>query len=107
MPQEHQVDHQPRPPPKKRNFSASFPTSNKHSVDISFGQDEDVSGTNFVHWPRNLLPTDCPKARIMTWGYDAVFIQGTAAPANKGNIFPNAKDLFYALKRERHQRRPR
>jgi hypothetical protein len=49
------------------------------SVDnISLGQDGDISGTDFVDWPRDLLPTDCPKARIMTWGYDTVVTKGIA-----------------------------
>lgn len=74
--------------------------------DIGLGQDWDTSGTNFIYWPRDLLPTDCPKARIMTWGYDTVITKGIATPANKGNIFAHAKDLLYTLDRERPQGRP-
>jgi hypothetical protein len=77
------------------------------SVDgISYDQDREISSTDFVYWPRDLLPTDCPKARILTWGYDTNVIKGIAAPTNKSNIFAHAKDLLYALDRGRPQGRP-
>jgi len=74
--------------------------------DIGPGQDGDISGIDFVYWPKHLLPIDCPKARIMTWGYDTVITKGIAAPTNKSNIFAHAKDLLYALDRERPYGRP-
>lgn len=42
----------------------------------------------------------------MTWGYDTAVTKGIAAPTNKSNIFAHAKDLLYALDRERPQGRP-
>jgi hypothetical protein len=54
-----------------------------------------------VFWPAELLPYDCPNARIMTWGYDSDVSKFFGGPANQGNIFTHAKDLLYALSRER------
>jgi protein SERAC1 len=98
------------PEPSRKNFLRIFSfqrrSPNMRSVDIGLGQDGDISGTDFVYWPRDLLPTDCPKARIMTWGYDTVVTKGIADPTNKSNIFAHARDLLFALGRERPQDRP-
>jgi hypothetical protein len=97
-------------PPKRRKLLNIFPSQRKPSnmclVDIGLGQDGHNNGTDFVYWPRDLLSIDCPKARIMTWGYDTVITKGIATPTNKSNIFAHAKDLLYALVRERPQGRP-
>ena len=53
-----------------------------------------------VYWPKDLLPADCPNARILVWGYDTVLTNGFA-PVNKSNIFSHAKDLLYSLERQR------
>jgi hypothetical protein len=82
-------------------------SSNICSVDdTSHGQDGEISSIDFVYWPKDLLPVDCPKSRIMTWGYDTVITKGIAGPTNKSNIFAHAKDLLYALDRERPLGRP-
>jgi hypothetical protein len=101
----------PEPPQLRKRLYGIFPYQrtlpNTRSVgDASLGQDGDINGADFVYWPRDLLPTDCPKARIMTWGYDTVVTKGIASPVNKSNIFTHAKDLLYALDRERPQGRP-
>jgi hypothetical protein len=58
-----------------------------------------------VFWPRDVLPKDCKRARILTWGYNTVVTKGYEA-ANKNNIFAHAKNLLAAIKRERPQERP-
>jgi hypothetical protein len=57
--------------------------------------------TTDVFWPADLLPTDCPSARILTWGYDSNPSNFFSGPTNKGHVFTYAKDLLYALARER------
>ncbi len=42
-------------------------------------------------WPSDLLPADCPDARIMTWGYDANLIDEGHVPERL--FFANA-ELF-------------
>lgn len=54
-----------------------------------------------VLWPRDLLPEDCPKARILTWGYDSNVSRFFGGSADSNNLFGHAKDLLYALHRER------
>jgi hypothetical protein len=54
-----------------------------------------------VFWPADLLPLDCPSARILTWGYDSHASKFFSGPANQGHVFSYAKDLLYALARER------
>ncbi|KAK4661288.1 uncharacterized protein QC763_703660 [Podospora pseudopauciseta] len=57
-----------------------------------------------VYWPGDLLPPDCPNARIMVWGYDTVISKGYA-PTDKSSLFGHAKNLLYALNRIRPQDR--
>ncbi|ERF68793.1 hypothetical protein EPUS_06237 [Endocarpon pusillum Z07020] len=42
----------------------------------------------------------------MTWGYDSTVVKGVATPVDKSNIFAHARDLLYALDRERPPGRP-
>jgi hypothetical protein len=61
-------------PPKRTKFLSFFPRQRKSSSiclvdDIGLDQGREISGTDFVYWPRDLLATDCPQARIITWGY--------------------------------------
>ncbi|KAK3984172.1 hypothetical protein QBC44DRAFT_375483 [Cladorrhinum sp. PSN332] len=55
-------------------------------------------GSDTTYWPRDLLPGDCPHARVMVWGYDTVVTKGYS-PANRSNVFTHAKDLLYAIER--------
>lgn len=57
-----------------------------------------------VYWPGNLLPPDCPNARIMVWCYDIAISKGYA-PTDKSSLFGHAKKLLYALNRIRPQDR--
>ena len=54
-----------------------------------------------IFWPLDLLPEDCPNARIITWGYDSVITRFFDGAANQGSIFTHAKDLLFALSRAR------
>ena len=66
---------------------------------------DDTQDSQGVYWPRDLLPADCPNARVLVWGYDTVVTKGFA-PANKSNLFAHAKDLLYCLERESVSGRP-
>ncbi len=97
------------PPPERKKFLGIFPHRRKQSRlvdDVGSSQDGDNSDIDSIYWPKDLLPVDCPTARIMTWGYDTVITKGLSAPTNKSNIFSHAKDLLYALDRERPYARP-
>ncbi|GAB1313429.1 hypothetical protein MFIFM68171_03639 [Madurella fahalii] len=59
-----------------------------------------LTGGRTVYWPKDLLPADCPDARVLVWGYDTVVTRGFA-PTNKSDIFTHARDLLYSLHRER------
>lgn len=65
-----------------------------------------ASVAKLVYWPRDLLPDDCPEARIITWGYDTVVTHGYSRATSKNNIFAHAKDLLFSLNRERSQDTP-
>ena len=60
-----------------------------------------------VYWPADLLRLDCPKARILTFGYDSRVSRFFSGPANQSNIFAHAGDLLYALNRERQEAQDR
>ncbi|ETS81647.1 hypothetical protein PFICI_06649 [Pestalotiopsis fici W106-1] len=61
-----------------------------------------------VFWPRDLLPSSemCSGSRILTWGYESTVAAHIGTVANKGTIFSHAKDLLFALRRNRVQDRP-
>jgi hypothetical protein len=57
-----------------------------------------------IFWPGDLLPKDCPGARILTWGYDTIVIRAWEK-VDKGTLFAHARDLLYTLGRQRPERR--
>lgn len=59
-----------------------------------------------IYWPTDLLPVQCPQARIMVWGYDTMVTRGPAQAANKSGIFTHGQNLLYALDRQRDFRKP-
>ena len=61
---------------------------------------------NGVYWPADLLPVQCPQARIMVWGYDTMVTRGPGQAANKSGLFTHGQNLLYALNRERDCRKP-
>src|ERR1700712_490406 len=54
-----------------------------------------------VFWPADLLPEQCPSARILMYGYDTKVSKYMAGATNMNSIFSHAKDLLFALGRER------
>ncbi|KAG4421365.1 hypothetical protein IFR04_005548 [Cadophora malorum] len=72
--------------------------SRKHS---GSSQDSSESQSGEVFWPLDLLPDDCPDARILTYGYDSKVSNFFGGPANQSNIIAHARDLTHKLKRLR------
>lgn len=50
-------------------------------------------------WPKDLLPTQIPEARVLTFGYDAKFIRTTAG----ASLRDIAKNLLFELAVKRVQ----
>ncbi|KAH7357919.1 hypothetical protein B0T11DRAFT_283328 [Plectosphaerella cucumerina] len=66
-----------------------------------------ATSTQRVFWPRDLLPNDCPKARILVFGYDTIVAKHQlAGAANKNSIFAHSRDLINELCRHRPLGRP-
>lgn len=78
-----------------------------HERETKAESHKDVDGgmEGSVFWPLDLLPSDCPDARILTFGYDTHVTKGFA-PVDKSNIFSHGRDLLYALARERREKPP-
>ncbi|KAH6712777.1 hypothetical protein BKA61DRAFT_483921, partial [Leptodontidium sp. MPI-SDFR-AT-0119] len=74
--------------------------SRKHS---GSSQENRESQLGEVFWPLDLLPDDCPNARILTFGYDSKVTNFFAGPASQSNIIAHARDLLHQLKRVRLQ----
>lgn len=53
-----------------------------------------------IFWPKDLLASDFPTARIMTFGHNTNVTQGYEA-TNQGNLFAHARNLLYALESKR------
>ena len=54
-----------------------------------------------VFWPADLLPRDCPNARILTFGYDSAIANFFGDAVSQNNVSAHAKDLLFALTRHR------
>jgi len=67
----------------------------------ALGKDSVKAGEIF--WPADLLPSDCPGARILTWGYESHVSKFFGGPVNKNHMSMHAKDLLYELSRERSE----
>ncbi|CAH0042190.1 unnamed protein product [Clonostachys rhizophaga] len=59
-----------------------------------------------IFWPQDLLPSECPDARILVFGYDSKITKYLSGPANKGSLLAHGKDLLFSLIRERLVGRP-
>ncbi|KAH8886603.1 hypothetical protein GQ53DRAFT_875256, partial [Thozetella sp. PMI_491] len=79
--------------------TASSLPSDKNEKNLAKDGASDTRDT--VYWPRDFLPLECPRARIIVWGYDTKVTKLIVKSVNKTSLFSHAKDLMYALSRER------
>jgi hypothetical protein len=54
-----------------------------------------------VYWPRDLLPTTIPDARILTYGYDTNLGHAFGRPLNQATVYDIAQDFLVAIEAER------
>lgn len=54
-----------------------------------------------VFWPRDLLPSTVPNARILTYGYDTKIRHTFVGPVSKNNVVDHGWDLLCALEEVR------
>ncbi|KAK8859085.1 nb-arc ankyrin domain-containing protein [Apiospora arundinis] len=59
--------------------------------------DRELDNSSRYYWPREALPRFCPRARILTWGYDSHVTKGFKCPVNKSSVYQHGKDLLYGL----------
>lgn len=59
-----------------------------------------------LFWPGDLLPKDCPNARILTYGYDTKITKYTSGSTSKNSVFSHSKDFLFALGRSHPKDRP-
>ncbi|KAF3023462.1 hypothetical protein E8E14_001444 [Neopestalotiopsis sp. 37M] len=59
-----------------------------------------------VYWPRDLAPQNCPKSRILVFGYDTKISKYLTSPTNKNHVLSHGKDLLFAVGRRRPHNRP-
>ncbi|KAI0968514.1 hypothetical protein F4678DRAFT_201649 [Xylaria arbuscula] len=61
----------------------------------------ELTASSRVFWPRDLLPTACPEARIMTWGYHTLH-SGNMPISAQPDLFAHVNDLLRELGGLRH-----
>lgn len=74
-------------------------TASDHS-----SQEPNVSTTpeqSSIYWPTDLLPAQCPGARVLVYGYESKITRGLLRATNKTGIFALGQDFLYNLQRER------
>ncbi|KAI9055794.1 hypothetical protein LZ554_000735 [Drepanopeziza brunnea f. sp. 'monogermtubi'] len=97
-----------RSPKRERAFKRPRETSSSSNLGIrkpfcrrSSSQDGRDAKPAEVFWPLDLLPDDCPNARILTWGYDSRVTNFFGGSENQSNVFAHARNLVHALRRLR------
>ncbi|KAK3942679.1 hypothetical protein QBC46DRAFT_447659 [Diplogelasinospora grovesii] len=92
--------------PKRNILRRIMPLRSKSAVRLDTGDPHKQSidsqhSSEAIFWPADLLPKECPLARILTWGYDTNVTRYMSGPVNKDSIFTHGKNLLYALGRDR------
>jgi hypothetical protein len=90
----------------RKRTKAATESQSKTDGPVEDTKNVNGEGPKGVYWPADLLPAQCPRARIMVWGYDTMVTHGFGKPASKIGIFAQGQNLLYALNRERQQRKP-
>ena len=96
----------------------SAPKSNQLGLIPLYRRDEAVVDICFIHgvrggnvstwtsenicWPSDLLPSDIPDARIISFGYDASIV-GFWAPVSENSVKNHALNLVAALVADRYK----
>ncbi|KAJ9646980.1 hypothetical protein H2199_001966 [Coniosporium tulheliwenetii] len=80
----------------------------KAEVDIVFvhglrGGRESTWTKDGVNWPKELLPKDIPKSRILSFGYDSGIVHSDTAEVTQGSLADDARRLCSLLDDERIQ----
>ncbi|ORY14347.1 hypothetical protein BCR34DRAFT_599325 [Clohesyomyces aquaticus] len=75
------------------------------SVDDAGNAEASDHSKNQVFWPGDLLPSECPDARILVWGYDTRIARWGKA-VNKNHLYSHGKDFLYSLCRQRKTGQP-
>jgi hypothetical protein len=57
-----------------------------------------------TYWPRDLLPTTAPNARVITYGYDTNIRHGFGRPMSQNTVYDIASDFLVSLEAIRRAR---
>lgn len=71
---------------------------------MGFG--DSTAAHEHVFWPADLLPAMCPRARVLTFGYDSKITKYMSGATNKGSLVAHSKDLLFSISRNRSSNRP-
>jgi hypothetical protein len=76
---------------KSRSLKFWSESSNKQKLgDTEVGR----IASRTMFWPYHLLKDDCPKSRILTWGYDSKVSKFFDHSASKNSVLHHASDLI-------------
>ncbi|CAH0050345.1 unnamed protein product [Clonostachys solani] len=87
---------------KSENTHIARQSSETHALETHVHAQGSQNGeSSCVFWPRDLLPSGCPKARVLVFGYDSKVTKYTSGATNQNSLHSHSKDLLFALMRER------
>jgi hypothetical protein len=66
--------------------------------------DKSAEEPTSIYWPADLLPEDCPRVRILTFGYESHVSRFFRGPADQNNVVEHGRDLLYALEMHRREK---
>jgi len=74
--------------------------SSKSGDEVQTAPENDKKDTTKnVFWPAEILPSKLPRARILTYGYNADVVGGLFQANNKNSILQHGNDLMVKLER--------
>jgi hypothetical protein len=89
--------------PKLRRIFHRKPNESEDAFKGNLTPESPGGSDEGVFWPLDLLPSDCPNARILTFGYDSHVSHFFGGPASQNNISAHGRSLLHAL--EVHRRK--
>ncbi|KAI1093693.1 hypothetical protein F5B19DRAFT_117051 [Rostrohypoxylon terebratum] len=86
---------------KKQKLKEIWKRFTRKRVQSSPGLGDKNSEINIqnVFWPKDLLPRQCPRATIWSWGYDTKIAKGIGQATNKDHLYNHGMNLTREIRR--------
>ena len=81
----------------KATDTATSSSINASLEQNSLGPGDESQRLQAPFWPGEFIPTDFPRSRVLTWGYDSDVSRFFAGAVSHHNYYSHARDLLYDI----------